>query len=295
MAGLHPVVAIYSTFLNRAFDQVLMDVALHRCGVTFVLDRAGVTGPDGASHHGMWDMSILQVVPGLQLTAPRDGTRLREALAAAVTIDDAPTVIRYSNQQVPADLDAVDHDRGLDILVRTEQPRVLVVAFGEMAGTGVAVGRRLSDQGIGVTVVDPVWALPVNPALFDLAREHELVITIEDNSVIGGCGARLAQELRFADVAYADPRVRYRAGVPAARQPRRAARGTRPHASGHRPVRRRGHRRRRARAHRELGRADLDALGSRPFDKLRERSPRPSAGTGARARAPKCPPDRGTG
>ena len=200
MAGLHPVVAIYSTFLNRAFDQVLMDVALHRCGVTFVLDRAGVTGPDGASHHGMWDMSILQVVPGLQLTAPRDGTRLREALAAAVTIDDAPTVIRYSNQQVPADLDAVDHDRGLDILVRTEQPRVLVVAFGEMAGTGVAVGRRLSDQGIGVTVVDPVWALPVNPALFDLAREHELVITIEDNSVIGGCGARLAQELRFADV-----------------------------------------------------------------------------------------------
>ena len=106
MTGLHPVVAIYSTFLNRAFDQVLMDVALHRCGVTFVLDRAGVTGPDGASHHGMWDMSILQVVPGLQLTAPRDGTRLREALATALTIDDAPTVIRYSNQQVPADLDA---------------------------------------------------------------------------------------------------------------------------------------------------------------------------------------------
>ena len=165
-----------------------------------MLDRAGVTGPDGASHHGMWDMSILQVVPGLQLTAPRDGTRLREALATALTIDDAPTVIRYSNQQVPADLDAVEHDNGIDILVRTEQPRVLVVGYGEMAATGVAVGRRLSDQGIGVTVVDPVWALPVNPALLELARRHELVISIEDGGVVGGCGARLAQEMRFADV-----------------------------------------------------------------------------------------------
>ena len=255
MAGLHPVVAIYSTFLNRAFDQVLMDVALHRCGVTFVLDRAGVTGPDGASHHGMWDMSILQVVPGLQLTAPRDGTRLREALAAACTIDDAPTVIRYSNQQVPADLDAVDHDRGLDILVRTEQPRVLVVAFGEMAGTGVAVGRRLSDQGIGVTVVDPVWALPVNPALFDLAArartgDHHRGQQ-RDRRLRRPVGPGAAVRRR----AHADPRVRHRAGVPAARQPRRAARGARPHAAGHRPVRRRGHRRRRARAHRELGRA----------------------------------------
>ncbi|HYI59254.1 MAG TPA: 1-deoxy-D-xylulose-5-phosphate synthase [Microlunatus sp.] len=199
MAGMHPVVAVYATFLNRAFDQMLMDVALHECGVTFVLDRAGVTGPDGASHHGMWDMSLLQVVPGLQLTAPRDGTRLRQALATALTIDDAPSVIRYSNQQVPADLDAVATDRGIDILLRTEQqPRVLVVAYGEMCGTGVAVGRRLSDQGIGVTVVDPVWALPVNPALLELAAQHQLVISIEDNDVVGGCGARLAQELRFA-------------------------------------------------------------------------------------------------
>ncbi len=201
MTGLHPVVAVYATFLNRAFDQVLMDVALHRCGVTFVLDRAGVTGPDGASHHGMWDMSILQVVPGLHLAAPRDGTRLREALATALTVDDAPTVIRYSNQVVPADLDAVDQVDGIDVLSRTEQPRVLVVGHGELVGTAVAVGRRLADQGIGNTVVDPVWALPVNPALVELARDHELVISIEDNSVVGGCGARLAQELRFAEVA----------------------------------------------------------------------------------------------
>jgi 1-deoxy-D-xylulose-5-phosphate synthase len=200
MAGLHPVVALYSTFLNRAFDQVLLDVAMHRCGVTFALDRAGVTGPDGASHHGMWDMSILQLVPGLHLAAPRDGTRLQQALAHAVTIDDAPSVVRYPTGPVTADIPAVDSFQGLDILVRTEQPRVLVVGFGQLAGMGIAVGERLSDQGIGVTVVDPVWALPVNPALLELAAAHELVITIEDNGVVGGNGSRLAQELRFAEV-----------------------------------------------------------------------------------------------
>ncbi len=201
MGGLHPVVAVYATFLNRAFDQLLLDVAMHKCGVTFVLDRAGVTGPDGASHHGMWDMSITQLVPGLHLAAPRDATRLREALARSLQIDDAPSVLRFSKEPVPADLDAVDQVDGVDVLLRTEQPRVLVVAFGQFAGTGVAVGQRLSDQGIGVTVVDPVWALPVNPALLGLAADHELVISIEDNGVVGGCGARLAQELRFAQVA----------------------------------------------------------------------------------------------
>jgi 1-deoxy-D-xylulose-5-phosphate synthase len=200
MGGLHPVVAVYSTFLNRAFDQVLMDVALHRCGVTFVLDRAGITGPDGPSHHGMWDMSILQVVPGLHLAAPRDGSRLRDALARSLSIDDAPSVIRLPKEQVPPDLPAVDQLDGMDILLKTEQPRVLVVGVGPLAVTAVAVGERLSDQGIGVTVVDPVWALPVNPALIALAADHDLVITIEDNGVVGGWGARLAQELRSASV-----------------------------------------------------------------------------------------------
>jgi 1-deoxy-D-xylulose-5-phosphate synthase len=200
MGGLHPVVAVYSTFLNRAFDQVLMDVALHKCGVTFVLDRAGITGPDGASHHGMWDMSILSVVPGLHLAAPRDGTRLREALAGSLTIDDAPSVIRFPKDQLPDDLPTVAQLDGTDILLRTEQPRVLVVGIGQLAGTAVAVGQRLSDQGIGVTVVDPVWALPINPALITLAADHDLVITIEDNGVVGGYGARLAQELRTAGV-----------------------------------------------------------------------------------------------
>src|SRR5688572_3547701 len=200
MGGLHPVVAVYSTFLNRAFDQVLMDAALHRCGVTFVLDRAGITGPDGASHHGMWDMSILQMVPGLQLAAPRDGVRFREALARSLAIDHAPSVLRFPKDLVPADLPAVDQLDGMDILVRTELPRVLVVALGQLAGTAVAVGERLSDQGIGVTVVDPVWALPISPALVELARDHDLVITIEDNGVVGGYGSRLAQELRAAGV-----------------------------------------------------------------------------------------------
>ena len=200
MSGLHPVFAVYATFLNRAFDQVLMDVAMHRQGVTFVLDRAGVTGSDGASHNGMWDMSLFQLVPGLHLTAPRDGTRLREALRRAVTVDDAPTVIRYSKELVPDDIEAIDHLDGVDVLTRTENPRVLVVGYGQLVGTAIEVGERLADQGIGVTVVDPLWSLPVRRSLLDLAAEHDLVITVEDNGVVGGCGARLAQELRFAEV-----------------------------------------------------------------------------------------------
>ena len=200
MGGLHPVVAIYSTFLNRGFDQLLMDVALHRCGVTFILDRAGVTGPDGASHHGMWDMSILQVVPGLRLTAPRDATRLRAALAASLAVNDAPSVIRYSNQQIPDDIPALDTIEGIDVVLHTDDPQVLVVGYGEMVQTAVGVGQRLADQGIGVTVVDPVWALPVNPGLIRMAGHHRLVISIEDNGIVGGCGARLGQEMRLAEV-----------------------------------------------------------------------------------------------
>jgi 1-deoxy-D-xylulose-5-phosphate synthase len=200
MGGLHPVVAIYATFLNRAFDQVLMDVALHRCGVTFVLDRAGVTGEDGASHNGMWDMSVLQVVPGLRLAAPRDGTRLRELLNEAVDVDDAPTVIRFSKGAPPADIPALGRAGGADVLARSGTKDVLVVSVGAMAEVAVDVADRLVAQGIGVTVVDPRWVKPVDPAVVELAREHRLVVSVEDNGRIGGCGAVLLQTLNDAGV-----------------------------------------------------------------------------------------------
>ncbi len=200
MGGLHPVVALYATFLNRAFDQVLMDVALHRCGVTFVLDRSGVTGDDGASHNGMWDMSILQVVPGLRLAAPRDGARLRELLGEAVQVDDAPTVVRFPKGPPPADIEAIATAGGADVLVRNGTRDVLIVAVGAMATTAVDVAERLVAQGIGVTVVDPRWVKPVDPAIVELAREHRLVVSLEDNGVIGGCGAVLLQTLNAAGV-----------------------------------------------------------------------------------------------
>ncbi|MFX4270850.1 1-deoxy-D-xylulose-5-phosphate synthase [Propionibacteriaceae bacterium Y1685] len=205
MGGLHPVVAVYATFLNRAFDQVLMDVALHRCGVTFVLDRAGVTGTDGASHNGMWDMSILQVVPGLHLTAPRDGQRLAEALETSVGIDEAPSVIRFSKEPLPEDIDAVRSVDGVDVLFESGPDQVLLVAYGQLVGAAMEVADLLAAEGIGVRVIDPVWALPVNPALIRLAGQHELVITVEDNGVVGGCGSRLSQELRQQGI---DVRVR---------------------------------------------------------------------------------------
>ncbi len=204
IGGLHPVVAVYATFLNRAFDQVLMDVALHKCGVTFVLDRSGVTGDDGASHNGMWDMSVLQVVPGLRLAAPRDVSRMRELLDEAVEVSDAPTVVRFPKGPPPADIEAVDRIVSahgvIDVLARDGKRDVLVVAVGSMAGVGVDVAERLTAQGIGVTVIDPRWVKPVNPALVELASHHRMVVTIEDNGVIGGVGAVLLQTLAAAGI-----------------------------------------------------------------------------------------------
>ncbi len=201
MAGLHPVVAIYATFLNRAFDQVLMDVALHKCGVTFVLDRAGVTGDDGPSHNGMWDMSILQVVPGLRLAAPRDGARVGELLREAVAVDDAPTVLRIPKGPPPADIERVDRAGSMDVLVRDGARDVLIVAVGAMAAVGVEVAARLADQGIGVTVVDPRWVKPWDVSIVDLARDHRLVVCVEDNGRTGGCGSTLLQLLNDQQVA----------------------------------------------------------------------------------------------
>ena len=196
--GLHPVVALYATFLNRAFDQVLMDVALHRLGVTFVLDRAGITGPDGASHNGMWDHSLMSIVPGLRLAAPRDEPRLRAAMDEAVSIDDAPTVIRFSKEPLPSPLEAVARRGTVDVLVDTPGARLLIVGYGQFAGLAIEVGRRTGAQGIPATVIDPVWALPVSADLVDLCRAYDAVVTIEDSGVVGGLGARLAQELRAA-------------------------------------------------------------------------------------------------
>jgi 1-deoxy-D-xylulose-5-phosphate synthase len=200
MGGLHPVVAVYATFLNRAFDQVLLDVALHRCGVTFVLDRAGVTGDDGPSHNGMWDLSILQVVPGLRIAAPRDGARLRELLREAVAIENSPTVVRFCKGPVLDDIPAVRRVGVADILVESPDRDVLLVAVGPMAQTAVEAAGVLASQHVGTTVVDPRWVKPVDPALVDLARDYRLVVSVEDNSRNGGTGVALTLAMREAGV-----------------------------------------------------------------------------------------------
>ncbi|MBH0083379.1 1-deoxy-D-xylulose-5-phosphate synthase [Salinibacterium sp. SWN167] len=199
--GLHPVVALYATFMNRAFDQVLMDVALHRAGVTFVLDRAGVTGPDGASHHGMWDLALLQVVPNIRIAAPRDAARLREELGEAVAVDDAPTVVRFAKGTVGTEYDAVRRtDDGVDVLREDDQRDVLIVTVGSMAKTGLQVAELLAAQGIGATVIDPRWVVPVPTSVIDFAADHRIVITIEDGVRVGGIGTRIRQDMRASGV-----------------------------------------------------------------------------------------------
>ena len=203
MAGLHPVVAIYSTFLNRAFDQLLMDVALHRLPVTLVLDRAGVTGPDGASHHGMWDLSILGVVPGIRVAAPRDAVTLREELNEAVAVKDGPTALRFPKASVGGEVAALERRGTVDVLRRPqadEPDDVLLVTVGALAELGMAAADRLADQGVGVTVVDPRWVAPVPSDLVSLAAAHRLVVTVEDSGRHGGFGWSLAAALRDADV-----------------------------------------------------------------------------------------------
>jgi 1-deoxy-D-xylulose-5-phosphate synthase len=203
MGGLHPVVALYSTFLNRAFDQLLMDVALHKLPVTVTLDRSGVTGPDGASHNGMWDGSILQVVPGLRVAAPRDGTRIAELLNEAINISDGPTVLRYPKGEVGVEAQAVGKLGTMDILAVPAEGSgkdVLLLGAGPMAVTCVDVAKRLADHGIGVTVVDPRWVKPVDEATATAARQHRLVAVVEDNGRVGGFGDAVFRLLRDRDV-----------------------------------------------------------------------------------------------
>jgi len=200
LGGLHPVVAVYATFLNRAFDQVLLDVAMHKLPVTFVLDRAGITGPDGPSHYGMWDMSVFGVVPGLRLAAPRDATTLREELREAVAVDDAPTIVRFPTGSVAADLPALRRTGPVDVLAESERKDVLLVGIGSFVPLAMDVAARVAEHGYGVTVVDPRWVRPVPAELVDLAAEHRLVVSLEDGVVNGGVGTAIAQAMRDADL-----------------------------------------------------------------------------------------------
>ena len=199
-AGLHPVVAVYSTFINRAFDQVLMDCALHKAGVTFVLDRSGVTGDDGATHNGMWDLSILPIVPGIRIAAPRDAGTLRAALREAVSIDDGPTVIRFARGAVNEEMAPVRRSGSVDILHEDPQASVLLVSVGVFAPLCLDVAARLADQGIGVTVVDPRWVIPVSDDLVKLGAKHDLVVTVEDNLRSGGIGSAVSAALRSHEI-----------------------------------------------------------------------------------------------
>jgi 1-deoxy-D-xylulose-5-phosphate synthase len=200
--GMHPVVAVYATFLNRAFDQLLMDCALHKAGVTVVLDRSGVTGPDGASHHGMWDMTIGGVVPGLHLAAPRDGQQVARAVRESVDIADAPSVVRFPKGTVADPIEAVRVVGGVDVLAEPDdgEVEILLVGIGSMAATALTAAEKLAAEGHRVRVVDPVWALPVPEALVGLARAAGRVAVVEDNIVVGGIGTQVEQALRAADL-----------------------------------------------------------------------------------------------
>jgi len=215
MGGLHPVVAVYATFLNRAFDQVLLDVAMHRLPVTFVLDRAGITGPDGPSHYGIWDMSVFGVVPGLRIAAPRDAATLREELREAVAVDDGPTIVRFPTGSVAPETPALRRLGQVDVLREAGRKDVLVVTVGSFAGLGLEVAERLGEQGYGVTVVDPRWVRPVPIELIGLAGQHRMVVTLEDGIRAGGVGDAVASALRDSAV---DVRLRD-FGVPAGFHP----------------------------------------------------------------------------
>ena len=197
-AGLHPVVAVYSTFLNRAFDQLLLDVALHGAGVTFVLDRAGVTGDDGPSHHGIWDLALTGIVPTLTVAAPRDGARLRQALAEALDINDRPTLLRFPKGAVHSDIPAFESRDGIDVLYRGESADVLLVSIGAMAPLAVEAASQAYREGVGVTVIDPRWVKPLPASLVTMAQRYKSVVVIEDGIRHGGIASSLSEMFRDA-------------------------------------------------------------------------------------------------
>lgn len=201
-AGLHPVIAVYSTFLNRAFDQLLLDVALHKAGVTFVLDRAGVTGDDGPSHHGIWDLALTGIVPTLQVAAPRDGARLRELLTEASLVSDAPTLLRFPKGAINPDLPAFERRDGVDVLYRGESPDILMIAVGAMAQLAVDAAAQAYREGVGVTVIDPRWVRPLPIAtLARMSDRYSRIVVIEDGIKNGGISSALSDAFRELEIA----------------------------------------------------------------------------------------------
>lgn len=197
-AGMHPVVAVYSTFLNRAFDQVLLDVALHKAGVTFVLDRAGITGDDGASHNGIWDLALTGIIPTMHVAAPRDGARLREVLAESIQITDAPSMVRYPKGEVIADIPAFERRDGIDVLYRGESADVLLVSVGAMAAMAVEAASQAYREDVGVTVIDPRWIKPLPQSLVTMATRYKSVVVLEDGIRHGGIASTISEMFRDA-------------------------------------------------------------------------------------------------
>jgi 1-deoxy-D-xylulose-5-phosphate synthase len=195
-AGMHPVIAIYSTFLNRAFDQLLLDVALHNAGVTFVLDRAGITGDDGPSHHGIWDLALTGIVPNMHVGAPRDGARLKEILRECVAIENAPSMVRFPKGAVPEDISAVERVDGIDILHRGLAAQVLVISVGAMAGMAIEVAQLAKAKSIEITVVDPLWVKPISPAVIALCANYSTVVVMEDGIKHAGIASTISEALR---------------------------------------------------------------------------------------------------
>lgn len=202
-AGMHPVVAVYSTFLNRAFDQLLLDVALHQAGVTFVLDRAGITGDDGPSHHGIWDLALTGIVPTLHVAAPRDAERLRETLREAVEISDAPSLIRFPKGAVQSDIPAFERRDGIDVLYRGESADVLLVSVGSMAAIAVEAASQAYREGVGVTVIDPRWVKPLPQSLVSMAQRYKSVVVLEDGIRHAGIASSISELFREAGLSVA--------------------------------------------------------------------------------------------
>ena len=195
-AGMHPVIAIYSTFLNRAFDQLLLDVALHKAGVTFVLDRAGITGDDGPSHHGIWDLALTGIVPNMHVGAPRDGARLKEILRACIAISDAPSMVRFPKGAVPADISALERIDGIDVLHKGATQQVLIISVGSMAGMAIEVAQLAKAQSIEITVVDPLWVKPIPHSLIEMCAQYSTVVVMEDGIKHAGIASTISEALR---------------------------------------------------------------------------------------------------